>query len=248
MNINALISKLFGNKSDHDMREIQPYVEEIKKVYEEIDLLDNDSLRKHTKTLQEKVQHCADDLREEINGIKAKIEDTPIENRADLFNHIDKLEKDVLERMEVALDEVMPEAFAIMKSTARRFSENETVEVTATDFDRELAATHDFVEIDGEKAIYHNHWVAGGNETVWDMVHYDVQLFGGVVLHKGRIAEMATGEGKTLVATLPVFLNALTGNGVHVVTVNDYLAKRDAILLSVLTMNSDLTTFVTIWR
>ena len=228
MNINALISKLFGNKSDHDMREIQPYVEEIKKVYEEIDLLDNDSLRKHTKTLQEKVQHCADDLREEINGIKAKIEDTPIENRADLFNHIDKLEKDVLERMEVALDEVMPEAFAIMKSTARRFSENETVEVTATDFDRELAATHDFVEIDGEKAIYHNHWVAGGNETVWDMVHYDVQLFGGVVLHKGRIAEMATGEGKTLVATLPVFLNALTGNGVHVVTVNDYLAKRDA--------------------
>ena len=228
MNINALISKLFGNKSDHDMREIQPFVEEVKKVYEEIDQSDNDVLRHRTKELQEKVQHSADDLREEINKIKAVIEDTPIENRAELFSQVDKLEKDVLERMEEKLNEVMPEAFAIMKSTARRFAENETVEVTATDFDRELATTHDFVEIEGDKAVYHNHWVAGGNETVWDMIHYDVQLFGGVVLHKGRIAEMATGEGKTLVATLPVFLNALTGNGVHVVTVNDYLAKRDA--------------------
>ena len=228
MNINALIGKLFGNKSDHDMREIQPYVEEVKKAYEEIDKLDNDSLRSHTKAMQDKVQHSADDIREEINKIKEKIEDTPIEDRADLFNHIDKLEKEVLERFEGVLNEILPEAFAVMKSTARRFAQNENVVVTATDFDRELAATHDFVDIEGDKAVYHNHWVAGGNETTWDMVHYDVQLFGGVVLHKGRIAEMATGEGKTLVATLPVFLNALTGNGVHVVTVNDYLAKRDA--------------------
>ncbi|MBP3774190.1 MAG: preprotein translocase subunit SecA [Bacteroidaceae bacterium] len=228
MNINTLISKLFGNKSDHDMREIQPYVEEVKQIFEDIDSLDNDALRARTKALQEKVQHSADDIREEINKTKAQIEETEIEDRADLFNHVDKLEKDVLERFEEALNEVMAEAFAIMKSTARRFAQNETLEVTATDFDRELAASHDFVEISGDKAIYHNHWSAGGNDMTWDMIHYDVQLFGGVVLHKGKIAEMATGEGKTLVATLPVFLNALTGNGVHVVTVNDYLAKRDA--------------------
>ena len=228
MNINSLIGKLFGNKSDHDMREIQPLVEEVKGTYDEIDKLDNDSLRALTKSLQNQVQHSADDIREEINKLKAKIEDTPIEEREDLFNEIDKLEKDVLERFEEELDKIRPQAFSIMKSTARRFAANETVEVTASDFDRELAATHDFVEINGDKAIYHNHWVAGGNDTLWDMVHYDVQLFGGVVLHQGKIAEMATGEGKTLVATLPVFLNALTGNGVHVVTVNDYLAKRDS--------------------
>ena len=228
MNLNSIISKLFGNKSDHDMREIQPFVEEVKNAYETIDTLDNDSLRAHTKELQQQVQHSADDIQKKINAIKQQIEETPIENRADLFSQIDKLDKDMLERYEEALNIVMPEAFAIMKSTARRFTENERIEVTATDFDRDLAATHDFVEISGDKAIYHNHWLAGGNEMTWDMVHYDVQLFGGVVLHKGRIAEMATGEGKTLVATLPVFLNALTGNGVHVVTVNDYLAKRDA--------------------
>ena len=133
-----------------------------------------------------------------------------------------------MEIYEKALDEVLPTAFSIVKETAKRFSENEEIVVTATDFDRQLAATKDFVRIEGDKAIYQNHWIAGGNDTVWNMVHYDVQLFGGVVLHKGKIAEMATGEGKTLVATLPVFLNALTGNGVHVVTVNDYLAKRDS--------------------
>ena len=228
MDINKILSKLFGNKSTRDMKEIQPYVETIKKTYETIDQLDNDALRAKTKELQHQVQHSADDLREEINQLKEKIETLPIENREDVFNRIDKLEKEVLERFEEELNKIMPEAFAIMKSTARRFAENETVEVTATDFDRELAATHDFVDIEGDKAIYYHHWVAGGNDTEWNMVHYDVQLFGGVVLHKGKIAEMATGEGKTLVATLPVFLNALTGNGVHVVTVNDYLAKRDS--------------------
>ena len=228
MDINKVLSRLFGNKSTRDMKEIQPYVETIKKAYEAIDQLDNDALRAKTKELQYQVQHSADDLREEINKLKDKIETLPIENREDVFNRIDKLEKEVLERFEEELNKVMPEAFSIMKSTARRFAENETVEVTATDFDRELAAMHDFVDIDGDKAIYYHHWVAGGNDTEWNMVHYDVQLFGGVVLHKGKIAEMATGEGKTLVATLPVFLNALTGNGVHVVTVNDYLAKRDS--------------------
>ena len=228
MDFNSILSKLFGNKSTRDMKLIQPIVEKVKEAYPTIDALDNDALRAKTRELQEKVQHSADDIKDKIKGLKEKVEETPIEKRFDIFNHIDKLEKEVLDRMEVALNEVLPEAFAIVKSTARRFAENEEIEVTATDFDRELAATRDFVTVDGDKATYKNHWLAGGNEVTWNMVHYDVQLFGGVVLHQGKIAEMATGEGKTLVATLPVFLNALTGNGVHVVTVNDYLAKRDS--------------------
>ena len=228
MDINKFLSKLFGNKSTRDMKLIQPLVEKVKEVYPTIQALDNDGLRAKTKELQEKVQHSADDLKEKIAALKAKIEETAIEDREVIFSQIDKLEKEVLDRMEVALDEIRPEAFAIVKDTARRFSENAEIEVTATDFDRELAATRDFVRIEGDKAIFNNHWVAGGNEMTWNMVHYDVQLFGGTVLHQGKIAEMATGEGKTLVATLPVFLNALTGNGVHVVTVNDYLAKRDS--------------------
>ncbi len=228
MNIINVLSKIFGNKATRDMKEILPYVEQIKAAYIDIDKLDNDSLRAKTRELQQQVQHCADDIKEEIQTIKDKIETLPIEDREVLFNKIDKLEKDVLDRMEQELNKVMPEALAIMKSTARRFAEGKDVVVSATDFDRELAATHDFVDIDGDKALYHNHWTAGGNDTTWNMVHYDVQLFGGVVLHQGKIAEMATGEGKTLVATLPVFLNALTGNGGHVVTVNDYLAKRDS--------------------
>ena len=228
MSITSVLTKIFGNKASRDMKEIQPYVEQIKAAYEDIDQLDNDALRAKTKELQQQVQHCADDLRSEIQATREKIETLPIEERETHFNHIDKLEKEVLDRMEQELNAILPQTLAIMKSTARRFAEQEDIIVTATDFDRELAATHDFVDIDGDKAVYHNHWVAGGNETVWNMIHYDVQLFGGVVLHQGKIAEMATGEGKTLVATLPVFLNALTGNGVHVVTVNDYLAKRDS--------------------
>ncbi len=228
MNITAFLSKLFGNKSTRDMKLIQPWVEKVKKAYIEIEKLDNDALRAKTKSLQQTIQSSADDIKAKIEELKGKVESTPIEDREVVFNQIDKLEKEVLDRYEKALDEALPEAFAIVKETARRFTEQETVVVTATDFDRELAVNRDFVELDGDKAIYHNHWVAGGNETIWNMVHYDVQLFGGVVLHQGKIAEMATGEGKTLVATLPVFLNALTGNGVHVVTVNDYLAKRDS--------------------
>ncbi len=228
MDINKILSKMFGNKSTRDMKEIQPHVEKIKQAYEIIDKLDNDALRAKTKELQQQVQHSADDLREEINKLKEKVETLPLEDRESVFNHIDKLEKEVLQRFEDELDKIMYDAFAIMKSTARRFASGKDVIVTANDFDRALAATHDFVTIEGDKAIYHNHWIAGGNDMEWNMVHYDVQLFGGVVLHKGKIAEMATGEGKTLVATLPVFLNALTGNGVHVVTVNDYLAKRDS--------------------
>ena len=228
MDINKFLSKLFGNKSTRDMKLIQPWVEKVKAAYPTIQALDNDGLRAKTKELQDKIQNSANDLREKIEALKAKIEETPIEDREVIFNNIDKLETQVLDRMEEALTEALPEAYAIVKDTGRRFAENDFLEVTATDFDRELAATHDFVRIEGDKAIYQNHWIAGGNDMKWDMVHYDVQIFGGVVLTQGKIAEMATGEGKTLVATLPVFLNALTGNGVHVVTVNDYLAKRDS--------------------
>ena len=230
MNFNKFLRSLFGDKSSRDMKLIQPLVEKVKAVYPEVQKLDNDALRQRTKDIQHQVQDSAKAQKEEIEKLKATIEETPIDERADIFAQIDKLEKEVLDIYEKALDEVMPEVFAIVKETARRFAENEDTVVTATDFDRELAAdpNKDFITIDGDKAIYHNHWTAGGNDLKWEMVHYDVQLFGGTVLHQGKIAEMATGEGKTLVATLPVFLNALTGNGVHVVTVNDYLAKRDS--------------------
>ena len=228
MGFNEFISKLFGNKASRDMREIQPWVEKVKAVYPQISQLSDDELRATSAALKAKIQGSVTEQRARIAELKASIEETELEKREAIFNQIDKLEKEVLEVLDKALDEALPEAFAIVKDTARRFTENETVTVTANDFDRELAVKHDFVTIDGDKAIYKNHWKAGGNDTVWDMIHYDVQLFGGTVLHKGKIAEMATGEGKTLVATLPVFLNALTGNGVHVVTVNDYLAKRDS--------------------
>ena len=230
MNFNNFLKSLFGDKSSRDMKLIQPLVEKVKAVYPEIQKLNNDELRAKTKELQHYVQSSADEQKKQIEELKAKIEETPIDEREDIFNQIDKLEKEVLELYEKALDEVMPTAFSIIKDTARRFAENEETIVTATDFDKELAANpaNDFVTIDGDKAIYHNEWTAGGNKLKWNMVHYDVQLFGGIALHQGKIAEMATGEGKTLVATLPVFLNALTGNGVHMVTVNDYLAKRDS--------------------
>ena len=228
MDINKFLSKLLGNKSTRDMKLIQPWVEKVKAAYPSIQELDNDALRAKTQEIRQTIQHSADDIKAKIDEVKAKVEETPLEDRELLFNQIDKLEAQVLDRFEEALNEALPEVFAIVKDTARRFAENDTIEVTATDFDRELATTHDFVSIEGDKAIYQNHWLAGGNDMKWNMVHYDVQLFGGVVLHQGKIAEMAPGEGKTLVATLPVFLNALTGNGVHVVTVNDYLAKRDS--------------------
>ena len=228
MNLNKILQSLFGNKSTRHMKLIQPLVEKVKATYDEIKALSNDQLRAKTKEIQAYVQNAAKEQKEKIAELKAQIEETPIDERESLFNQIDKLEKEALEVYEVALNEVMPVAFGIMHVTARRFTENEEIVVTATDFDRDLAATKDFVRIEGDNAIYSNHWIAGGNDTKWDMIHYDVQIFGGIALHQGKIAEMATGEGKTLVATLPVFLNALTGNGVHVVTVNDYLAKRDS--------------------
>ncbi len=228
MGFNEFLSSIFGNKSTRDMKEIKPWVEKIKAAYPEVAKLDNDGLRAKTEELKEYIRNSASKERAKADELRAGIENVELEDREEVFAQIDKIEKEILEIYEKALDEVLPVAFSIVKESAKRFSENEEIVVTATDFDRTLAATKDFVRIEGDKAIWQNHWNAGGNDTVWNMVHYDVQLFGGVVLHKGKIAEMATGEGKTLVATLPVFLNALTGNGVHVVTVNDYLAKRDS--------------------
>ncbi len=228
MGFNDLLSKLFGNKSQRDLREINPYVEAIKAAYPSIEKLSNDELRSKTDEIKQRIQDAVAEEKAKIAELKAGIEEMELEDREKVWAEVDKIEKDILEQYEKVLEDVLPEVFAIIKDTARRFTQNEKIIVTATDFDRDLATTHDFVSIEGDKAVYFNHWTAGGNEITWDMIHYDVQLFGGTVLHKGKIAEMATGEGKTLVATLPVFLNALTRNGVHVVTVNDYLSKRDS--------------------
>ncbi|RHJ95338.1 preprotein translocase subunit SecA [Parabacteroides bouchesdurhonensis] len=228
MGFNEFMTKLFGNKSQRDLKEITPYVEKIKAVYPSIQTLSNDELRAKTDEIKQRIQDYVADERAKVEELRKGIDDKELEERETIWAEVDKIEKEITEKMEIVLEESLPEVFSIMKDTARRFTENPEIVVTATQFDRDLATQHDFVRIEGDKAIYSNHWMAGGNEITWDMVHYDVQLFGGVVLHKGKIAEMATGEGKTLVATLPVFLNALTRNGVHVVTVNDYLSKRDS--------------------
>ena len=228
MGFNEFLTKLFGNKSQRDLKEITPYVEKVKAVYPSIKELSNDELRGRIDAIKQRIQDYVADERAKVNSLREGIDSKELEEREAIWAEVDKIEKEITDKMEIVLDEVLPEVFAIVKDTARRFAENPEVVVTANDFDRDLATRFDFVRIEGDKAIYANHWMAGGNEITWDMVHYDVQLFGGVVLHKGKIAEMATGEGKTLVATLPVFLNALTRNGVHVVTVNDYLSKRDS--------------------
>ena len=228
--LNKLLSTLFGNKAARDIKEIRPIVEQILAVEPEIQKLSNDELRAKVDEIKAQLQDKVKEKRNEIAELKNKIQETEIDKRQPIFEAIDKKETEVLDLFEEGLTEVLPTVYAIVKDTARRFAEAENgdIIVTATDFDRDLSIEHDFVDIDGDKAIWHNHWVAGGNEMTWNMIHYNVQLFGGIVLHQGKIAEMATGEGKTLVATLPVFLNALSRNGVHVVTVNDYLAKRDS--------------------
>ncbi|MBQ2291702.1 MAG: preprotein translocase subunit SecA [Paludibacteraceae bacterium] len=238
-----IITKLFGNKSQKDMKAIMPYVEQVKAVYNQIDALNDDELRDKSAALMSRLQEAVADKKSRILALKSNIETIEIDQREKVYNEIDHLEKEVLDIYDKTLMNILPEAFAIVKSTARRFTENESIVVRATQMDRDLAADtrFDFVEIEGDKAIYHNSWTAGGNEVIWDMVHYDVQLIGGIVLHEGKIAEMATGEGKTLVATLPVFLNALTHEGVHVVTVNDYLAKRDSEWMGPLYMFHGLT-------
>ena len=230
-NLNAFLSSIFGNKASRDYKEIKPIVDQILAIEPQIQALSNDELRAKVDEIKAYLQDSVKEYRDKIAELNETIQKTDIDRRQPLFNQIDKIEKEILDKFEEGLTEVLPTVFAIVKDTARRFaqSENGTVVVKATDFDRQLAAEgRDFVEIDGDNAIWHNHWVAGGNDTVWNMIHYNVQLFGGIVLHQGKIAEMATGEGKTLVGTLPIFLNALTRNGVHVVTVNDYLAKRDS--------------------
>jgi len=227
MNFNDILTKLFGNKSQRDVKEIQPWVDKIKAAYPAIEALSNDELRARSQALMQQMQDLVADDRKKIEELKATVETLEVEKREKVWAEIDELKKKVLATFDDQLTEILPEVFAIVKQTAYRFAQNETVVVTATQMDRDLAATKDFVTIEGDKAIYKTTWLAGGNPVRWDMCHYDVQLFGGVVLHQGKIAEMATGEGKTLVATLPVFLNGMTHNGVHVVTVNDYLAKRD---------------------
>ncbi|CCZ08332.1 MULTISPECIES: preprotein translocase subunit SecA [Culturomica] len=230
MGLNDILKKLLGNKSDRDMKELVPIVGKVNAEWEKIKGLSNDELRAAADDLKAKIRAHIQEEQDEITELKRKVdEERPtIEEREEIYDRIDKLEEEIDKKVEEILTELLPAAFAIMKDTARRFKENEEIEVTATPFDRNLSVNHDFVEIEGDKAIWFNSWIAGGNEVTWDMVHYDVQLIGGAVLHQGKIAEMATGEGKTLVATLPVFLNALTGRGVHMVTVNDYLAKRDS--------------------
>ncbi len=228
MKLGDFLKKIMGNKAQRDMKEISPDVNKIKLAYQEIEKLSNDDLRAKTNELRLVIQETIEGENQKIAALKESVESTELHLREKIYNEIDELEKLIVEKIEKVLYEILPEAFSIVKETARRFTENEETIVTANDFDKDLAAKFDFVRIEGDKAIYKNEWTAGGTLIKWQMIHYDVQLFGGVVLHKGKIAEMATGEGKTLVATLPVFLNALPGRGVHVVTVNDYLSKRDS--------------------
>ena len=229
MAIASILKKVFGSKADRDLKQIRPILNKVLEAYGPIDKLSNDDLRAKTEELKARLRECEAPFEKRISEIKVKLgEDIPVHEKEDLATESDKLVKEEDAEIEKVLEEILPEAFAIMKSTARRFKENASIVVTANDFDRSLSINHDFVHIEDDKAVYQNHWIAGGNEVTWDMVHYDVQLIGGIVLHQGKIAEMATGEGKTLVATLPVFLNALAGKGVHVVTVNDYLSKRDS--------------------
>jgi len=233
----SFFNKLFGNKSDRDIRAITPLFNKVKKVYQEITLLSNDELRAKTQEFKERIKEYLSDEETQIEEIKKRIdaeEEIDVEEKEHLYETIDSLEKEIYKKSQEILNEILPEAFSVMKETAKRFNDNKIVEVTASQMDRDLAAKKDSVIISGDKAHFSNSWMAGGNMITWDMVHYDVQLIGGIVLHEGKIAEMATGEGKTLVATLPVYLNALAGKGVHLVTVNDYLAKRDSEWMGVL--------------
>jgi len=229
MSFNSFLNKIFGNKSTRDLKEIQPIVNRIKALGPEMEKLSNDELRGKIDAVRADIKAATAEDQAEITRLREEVETLPFDKRQPVWDDIDRREKNILDTIEVKLDENLPVVFAVVRETAARFARNETVEVTATEMDRNLAAQgRDFISIEGDKAIYRNHWLAGGNEIVWDMIHYDVQLIGGIVLHQGKIAEMATGEGKTLVATLPVFLRSLSGRGVHVVTVNDYLSKRDS--------------------
>ena len=225
------LSKLFGTKAEKDLKELNPILNTTLTVYPEIAKLSNDELRAKTIEFKAAIKERIKTEEDEIASIRERIDsdyEMDVEEKETLYQTIEKLEKDCYSKTQVILNEILPEAFSVMTETAKRFKENEIIEVTATDFDRDLATKRANISIEGDKASYQNSWMAGGNLITWDMAHYDVQLIGGVVLHQGKISEMATGEGKTLVATLPIYLNALSGKGVHLVTVNDYLAKRDS--------------------
>jgi len=229
--LGKVLKTFLGSKKDRDIKELSPIIDKVAAVYPQLSSLSNDELRAKTTYFKEKIKEKTSTLENQIEELKQKIEtdaSLSISEKEKIYAEIDELDKQVLTQIEEALLEIQPEVFAVMKETARRFSQNETIEVTASQMDRDIAAIKDNVEINGDKATYYNSWLAAGSEIVWDMVHYDVQLIGGSVLHQGKIAEMMTGEGKTLVGTLPVYLNALAGRGVHLVTVNDYLAKRDS--------------------
>ncbi|HEX8377091.1 MAG TPA: preprotein translocase subunit SecA, partial [Pedobacter sp.] len=226
----GFLNKLFGSKSERDIKLIQPLVEKIKSEYPKLAAISDDQLRQKTADFKARIAEGLSSIDQQIQKLKEEADNTElsIHDKTDIYDQVDKLGKERDKQLEVILLDILPEAFAVVKETARRLTENKTLEVTATEFDRELAARKNNVVIKGDKAIHHNTWLAAGTEVVWNMIHYDVQLIGGIVLHQGKISEMTTGEGKTLVGTLPAYLNALSGQGVHIVTVNDYLARRDS--------------------
>ena len=229
MSFNSFLTKIFGNKSQRDLKEIRPIVNKILALQKDLELLSVDELREKINEVRRDIKSATEANEKRIVEIRAEVEKLDVDKRQPLWDELDQCEKSILDAIENKLNEHLPIVFATLRETAARFAKSPTIEVTATKLDRDLAAAgKDFVKIEGDKAIYSNSWVAGGNEIIWDMIHYEVQLIGGIVLHQGKIAEMATGEGKTLVATLPVFLRSLSGRGVHVVTVNDYLSKRDS--------------------
>ncbi|NLA50019.1 MAG: preprotein translocase subunit SecA, partial [Bacteroidales bacterium] len=227
--VNKVLGLFLGNKYERDLKDLSPYEEKILIEFEKLQDLSNDQLRDRSDEIKKRIKDHIRTDEDEIESLRVQAEEEEdVYKKEELYDEIDKTEKRITEKLEIFLDECLPEAFAVVKETARRFKENSVLEVTAREYDRNLAATRESIVVKGDKAFWSNRWIAGGNEITWDMVHYDVQLIGGVALHKGKIAEMATGEGKTVVATLPVFLNALAGRGVHIVTVNDYLSKRDS--------------------
>src|SRR6056297_812357 len=226
--VTKILGKILGNKSERDIKEINPLVEVIKREFDRLESVTTDQLREETDSIRQKIKEAVKSEEDQIAELKIQAEEAEVQDSEKFYEQIDKLEEVINDKLEEVLQELLPAAFAVVKETAKRFKENDKVEVTARDYDKDLASSRDSIAIKGDKAIWNNKWIAGGTEITWDMVNYDVQLIGSIVLHQGKIAEMATGEGKTLAATVRVFLNALGGRGVHIVTVNDYLAKRDA--------------------
>jgi preprotein translocase subunit SecA len=227
--INSLLKVFVGDKSQKDVKELQPLVNKIKALEPTFANLSHDELRAKTLEFKKRIQADGQELSDKVTALQNEVDaSTDIDKNEELYAEIDRIKEEIYSISEKTLNNILPEAFAVVKETAKRFAQNETLTVTANEYDRTLSGTKEYVSLDGEQAVWQNSWDAAGKQVTWDMIHYDVQLIGGIALHQGKIAEMQTGEGKTLVATLPVYLNALTGNGVHLVTVNDYLARRDS--------------------